>query len=190
MPRTEDDDPEDWRLVLPDFFCKDLIMRFGWLSFHMEGVPALQALLEQGIAVQAIITLNEEQRSKRSAAVDYGEIARRFSVPFHAIGNINHETSIQLLMKLELDVLFVLGWSQIIDASALRCCRVGMVGAHASLLPRYRGSAPINWALIHGEAETGNTLMWLSPGVDEGSIIDQRASPSAPTIPVPRCMRR
>ena len=95
-------------------------MRFGWLSFHMEGIPALQALLEKGIPIQAIITLNEEQRSKRSAAVDFSEIARRFNVPLYAIANINHETSIQLLATLDLDILFVLGWSQIIRAPALR----------------------------------------------------------------------
>lgn len=148
-------------------------MRFGWLSFHMEGVPALQAVLQQDVAVQAIITLNEEQRSKRSAAADYGAIAHRFGLPLYAIANINHDTSIQLLKELDLDVAFVLGWSQIIRPPALSCCRVGMVGAHASFLPHNRGSAPINWALINGETESGNTLMWLSSGVDEGSIIDQ-----------------
>ena len=54
---------------------------------------------------------------------------------------------------------------------------IGTVGAHASLLPHNRGSAPINWALIHGEKRTGNTLMWLNAKVDEGAIIDQMEFP-------------
>jgi len=155
-------------------------MRIGWIGFHMEGLPALHALLEQGTRVEAIITLNEEQRAKRSGAIDYQELGHRFSVPIHRIANINHESSIQMLQNLDLDVAFVLGWSQIIHPPALRTCRLGMIGAHASLLPHNRGSAPINWAIIRGETQTGNTLIWLSEGVDEGRIIDQVTFPIAP----------
>ena len=90
---------------------------------------------------------------------------------------IQNSEGTRKLATLDLDILFVLGWSQIIRAPALRSCRIGMVGAHASLLPHYRGSAPINWALIHGATETGNTLMWLSHGVDDGMIIDQARFP-------------
>src|SRR5437764_15260402 len=50
-----------------------------------------------------------------------------------------------------------------------------MIGAHASHLPGYRGSAPVNWALIKGETETGNSLIWLAEGVDRGAVIDQVA---------------
>ena len=63
-------------------------MRFGWLSFHMEGIPALQALLEKGIPIQAIITLNEEQRSKRSGAA--GRAARRTRAIVACILNIQN----------------------------------------------------------------------------------------------------
>src|SRR5207237_3955769 len=73
------------------------------------------------------------------------------------------------------DVAFVIGWSQIVRPPALRLARIGMIGAHASHLPRYRGSAPVNWALIKGETETGNSLIWLAEGVDRGAVIDQVA---------------
>jgi methionyl-tRNA formyltransferase len=62
----------------------------------------------------------------------------------------------------------------------MRLARLGLIGAHASFLPHNRGSAPINWAIIRGEQETGNTLMWLAEGVDEGDIIAQRAFPITP----------
>jgi methionyl-tRNA formyltransferase len=153
------------------------MLRIGWIGFHMEGLPALQAVLEQGIPVQAVLTLNEEQFAKRSGGVNYGPLTRRYGVPLYKIGNINDDESVKLLRELALDVAIVLGWSQIIRLPALTLPRLGMIGAHASLLPHNRGSAPINWALIRGEKQAGNTLMWLADGVDTGSIIDQVGFP-------------
>src|SRR5438132_5945887 len=155
-------------------FCRrNTALRIGWIGFHMEGLPALQAVLERGIPVQAVITLAPEQRAKRSAAVDYGDVTRRFGVPLYQVADINSPEALALLRELALDVVFVLGWSQIIRPPALTSCRLGMIGAHASVLPHNRGSAPVNWALIRVEKQTGNTLMWLANGVDTGDIIDQ-----------------
>src|SRR5256884_7354891 len=58
---------------------------------------------------------------------------------------------------------------------AVRLSSIAMIGAHGSHLPRYRGSAPVNWALIMGETETGNSLIWLAEGVVRGAVIDQVA---------------
>jgi methionyl-tRNA formyltransferase len=91
--------------------------------------------------------------------------------------SINDAGSIQWLRDQGLDILFVIGWSQIVKDAAMAAVRIGLIGAHASLLPRLRGSAPINWALIRGEQRTGNTLMWLHKDVDAGDIIDQREFP-------------
>jgi methionyl-tRNA formyltransferase len=74
---------------------------------------------------------------------------------------------------MNLDLLLVIGWSQILSSAALTTARIGAIGAHASLLPDNRGSAPINWAIIRDEKTTGNSLIWLSDNVDEGRIIDQ-----------------
>jgi methionyl-tRNA formyltransferase len=71
------------------------------------------------------------------------------------------------------NVLCVIGWSQILSAEALQTADT-VIGAHASLLPEGKGSAPINWALIKGMTRTGNTLIRLSEGVDEGDILAQR----------------
>src|SRR5439155_304057 len=74
---------------------------------------------------------------------------------------------------LDADIVFVIGWSQILHPPTLRLARSGMIGAHASLLPHNRGSAPINWALIRGERHAGNSLLWLAEDVDGGAVIDQ-----------------
>lgn len=149
-------------------------MKVGWMSFHMVGLNTLTVLLEQGKRIEAVITLKEDQRAKRSGNVDYTELCQKYNVPLYKIADINSAESIDLLKKLQLDVVFVIGWSQIIKDKVLRIPRLGMIGSHSSPLPHNRGSAPINWAIIKGEKETGNTLMLLATGVDTGDIIDQR----------------
>lgn len=149
-------------------------MRLAWVGFHMEGVPALEGVLEAGWEVAGVVTLRPEQAARRSAVADYAGVCARFGVPLHEVASIN-EDGVAILRDLGPDLLFVIGWSQILRPPALRTARLGAIGAHASLLPRNRGSAPINWALIHGERRTGNSLIWLAEGVDAGDVIDQVA---------------
>ena len=145
------------------------VPRIGWMSFHAEGLTALEAVLQAGHPVAAVITLRSDLAAKRSASVDFRPLCRRCGIPLHEIGNVNDAESLALLDTLHLDLLFVIGWSQILRSEALRRARVGVIGAHASLLPRYRGSAPINWALIQDRKETGNSLIWLTAYVDGGA---------------------
>ena len=79
--------------------------------------------------------------------------------------------------------MVVTGWTRPLSAELLGVPPRGVVGFHASLLPRYRGRAPVNWAILRGEAGTGNTMMYLDAGTDTGDIIDQQAVPITPTTP-------
>lgn len=155
-------------------------MKIGWIGFHQEGLPAFHAVLEAGYAIEAAVTLTAEAAARRSGTADYQPLCLEYGIPLYRVENINNEQSIKLLADLDLDVVIVLGWSQILRPHVLRLARIGMVGAHASLLPHNRGRAPVNWALIKGETQTGNTLMWLAEGVDSGHIIDQTAIPISP----------
>ncbi len=148
-------------------------MRFGWVGCHAEGRPALEALLDAGAPIAGIVTLQPELAARRSGAVDYAPLATRHHVPLYRVGNINDPDGHAALRALDADIVFVIGWSQILHAPALRLARSGMIGAHASLLPHNRGSAPVNWALIRGERRTGNSLIWLAEDVDGGAVIDQ-----------------
>lgn len=145
------------------------------MSHHVEGVAPLEALLSTGYPIACIITLEKDLLAQKSGAADYEDAAGRHQIPIYRIRNINNPASLELLSQLDLDALFVIGWSQILRKPALDLVRQGCFGAHASLLPANRGSAPINWALIKGEQQTGNTLMRLSPEVDGGDIVAQRA---------------
>lgn len=149
-------------------------VRVGWIGVHEEGIPALRSLLELGVVV-GVMTLTAELAARRSAASpDYAEFCRRYAVPLHFVEKVNDPSSIAILSGWDADFVFVIGWSEILGVEALAQARVGTFGAHASLLPRLRGSAPINWALIRGEVRTGNSLMWLDPEVDAGDLVDQR----------------
>jgi methionyl-tRNA formyltransferase len=148
-------------------------VRIGWIGFHEEGLPALRALLEIRAPIVAVLTLEAAARERRSGHADYAPLCAEFGVPLYTVRNINDADALALLTGLHLDLAFVIGWSQIVGSEALRLVRGGMIGAHASLLPRDRGRAPINWALIRGYGVTGNSLIWLAEGVDSGDIIDQ-----------------
>ena len=150
-------------------------MRFGWVGCHVEGLSALEALLAACTPITGVITLRPELAAQRSGAVDYAPLCVRYGIPLARVGNINEPDGLAALRTLDADVVFVIGWSQILRPAALQLARTGMIGAHASLLPQLRGSAPINWALIRGERQTGNSLIWLAQDVDRGAIIDQTA---------------
>jgi methionyl-tRNA formyltransferase len=155
-------------------------VKFAWVGFHAEGLAALQALLDARAPIAAVLTLKPELAAKRSGAVDYTPVSAEYGVPLHYIAGINEPDAFQILQDIAPDVLFVIGWHQIVRPPVLRLARRGLIGAHASFLPHNRGSAPINWAIMRGEREAGNTLMWLAEGVDEGDIIAQRTFPISP----------
>jgi methionyl-tRNA formyltransferase len=150
------------------------------VGFHAEGIPALDALLAEGAPIAAVLTLRADLAARRSGGADYRPVCEHYGVPLHEIASINDPRARELLAANAPDVVFVIGWHQIVRAETLALARIGMVGAHASLLPKDRGSAPINWALIHGEEESGNSLFWLAEGVDDGDLIEQVRYPITP----------
>lgn len=152
-------------------------MRIGWVGVHAEGISALKAVCGAEYNVAGLMTLRRDKADRRCGSADYELICLQYDIPYHEVGNINDASSIDLLQSWQCDLLIVLGWGQILGSDALKHAKIGTVGAHASLLPHNRGSAPVNWAIIRGEHETGNSLIWLEEGVDAGHLIDQRSFP-------------
>ena len=149
-------------------------MKLAWIGSHFEGLEAFTALCEAGIPFCAAITLDEASAAKRSGSVDFGPVCERFDVRLIRTSDINSEETVSTLRSLQIDLGVVIGWSQILRTDTLATSRFGWIGAHASMLPKNRGSAPVNWALIRGEQATGNSLIWLTERVDEGNLIAQR----------------
>lgn len=140
-----------------------------------EARPALTTLLAHPLArVVAVMAPPAEQASRLSGAVDLAEVAGQGGVRVLRAHDINAPAVVETVRALAPDLLVVVGWTRLLGPELLSVPAHGCVGFHASLLPRHRGRAPVNWAILRGEARTGNTMLFLDPGVDTGDIIDQR----------------
>jgi methionyl-tRNA formyltransferase len=145
-----------------------------------EAVPALGALLESEAEVVEVVTLPEERSAGTSGFVDLEPLARAHGIPLRRCANINSAESVQRVRQLRPDLMVVTGWTRLLSAELLSVPPRGVIGFHASLLPRYRGRAPVNWAILRGESVTGNTMMYLDAGTDTGDIADQQTVPITP----------
>ncbi|MGW2519707.1 methionyl-tRNA formyltransferase [Streptomyces sp. NPDC001617] len=140
-----------------------------------EAQAALTALLQSPlVSVAAVITPPDENRQRLSGAADLPGAARAARVPLLRETDLNTPEAVARIRALDPDLMVVVGWTRLLGPDLLSVPRHGCIGFHASLLPRHRGRAPVNWAILRGETVTGNTMMMLDPGVDTGDIVDQR----------------
>jgi len=139
-----------------------------------EGHRCLEALVARRERFVGIVTLNDALAATTSGAVSFKAIARDAGCPLLKVADLNASTNVAKVAELRPDLILVIGWTRLLGPALLRLPRLGAVGFHASLLPRYRGRAPVNWAIINGEPVTGNTMFFLDEGVDTGDIIAQR----------------
>lgn len=140
----------------------------GWVS--------LQTLLEQGVDVPLVVTHEDapgELRWFRSVRDLAREAGVRAITPIH----VNTPETLALLAAADADFLFSFYFRQMLKPPALALARRGALNLHGSLLPRYRGRAPVNWVLIEGETETGVTLHYMDEKPDHGDVVAQRAVP-------------
>ncbi|MCH7678427.1 methionyl-tRNA formyltransferase [candidate division KSB1 bacterium] len=135
----------------------------------------MQEIIAAGGDVVAIFTFTDEIAAKTSGAVSFEDISEQHEIPLYKIKNTNTPETAQLIKEINPDVIFVIGWTRLVSAEILAIPKYGCIGMHASLLPKYRGRAPVNWALINNEKLTGNTMILLDDGVDTGDILLQRS---------------
>lgn len=155
-------------------------MRFAWVGFHPQGLPALDALLDAGAPIRSVFTLRPDLAAARHGGGDYVAVCERHGVPLDYVSHIDAPATVDLLRRLDLDVLFVIGWPQVARGPVLRTARLGVIGSHLSLLPHNRGGSPLTWTLMRGERVAGTSLLWLSDDLLAGDIIDQTAFPVTP----------
>ncbi|MFJ8085853.1 methionyl-tRNA formyltransferase [Streptomyces sp. NPDC096205] len=140
-----------------------------------EAQAALTALLHSPLVrLAAVITPPDEERRRLCGAADLAGAAGAAGVPVLRESDVNAPAVLARVRALEPDLVVVVGWTRLLGPELLSVPRHGCVGFHASLLPRHRGRAPVNWTILRGESVTGNTMMLLDPGTDTGDIVDQR----------------
>lgn len=147
-----------------------------------EARPALDSLLGSDLVeVAAVVTSTPDGAARRSGAINLAGLAAARGVPVVRTDDANDPRVVSSVRTLAPDLVVVVGWNQLIKPGLLAVPRRGCVGFHASLLPRHRGHAPVNWAILRGDTVTGNTMMLLDPGADTGDIVDQVPIPIRPT---------
>ncbi|TDJ02372.1 MAG: methionyl-tRNA formyltransferase [Caldithrix sp.] len=151
------------------------VCRIAFVGCVKEGKECLQEIIAAGGDVVAIFTFTDEIAAKTSGAVSFEDISEQHEIPLYKIKNTNTPETAQLIKEINPDVIFVIGWTRLVSAEILTIPKYGCIGMHASLLPKYRGRAPVNWALINNEKLTGNTMILLDDGVDTGDILLQRS---------------
>ena len=154
-------------------------MKIVYMGTPDFAVAPLAALAENGYEVEAVITQPDKPkgRGKTMMPTPVKEEALKHGIPVLQPVKVRDPEFVEELKNLAPDIIIVAAFGQIIPKSILDMPRFGCINIHASLLPKYRGAGPIQWAVLNDEAETGITTMLMFEGMDTGDILVERATP-------------
>ncbi len=159
-------------------------MKIVFMGSPEFSVPCLKVLAESSHEIAAVFTQPDKPRGRRgnqlvptavkSAALEYGY---KVYQPLSLKKGDDAENSMKILKDISPDLIVVTAYGQILPKEILELPRYGCINIHASLLPKYRGAAPINWVILNGENETGVTSMQMSEGLDTGDMLIKKSTP-------------
>ena len=156
-------------------------MRTVWVSFDTIGRDCLEAAATVGAEIVGVVTLTGPIDANRSGQCSFDEVAVRLDAALIETRDVNVFETVNAIRKLEPELIFVVGWSQIVREPFIALASEGVFGMHPTLLPRHRGRAPIPWAILTGLARTGVTLFEIVDATpDSGSIVGQVTLDIAP----------
>ncbi len=158
-------------------------MKLVFMGTPDFAVPALNALIGGGHEVQAVVTQPDKRRGrgKEMQMPPVKETALAHGIPVFQPQRIRgNEVFLEELRRMEPDTIVVAAFGQLLPTEVLTLPRYGCINIHASLLPKYRGAAPIQWVIIDGEQETGITTMYMEEGLDTGDMLLKTVVPIAP----------
>ena len=154
----------------------------GWRLIFMGtpdfARPTLQKLIELGENLVAVVTQPDRPkgRGQHLMSPPVKQLALEHGIDVLQPPKVRDPDFVEIIRKLKPDVIVVVAFGQILPKSLLDVPPHGCINVHASLLPRYRGAAPLNWSIINGETETGVTTMLMDPGLDTGPMLLTRST--------------
>ncbi len=154
-------------------------MRIVFMGSPDFAIPSLERLYESDHEIAAVVSNVDKRRGRRVKPTAVKKRAMELDLPVIEVEELDDPDFYDSLNVLEAD-LFVVVAFRILPTDILELPTKGSINLHASLLPRYRGAAPIHWAIINGEDKTGCTVFFLDEDVDTGNIITQRATAIGP----------
>lgn len=156
-------------------------MKIVYMGTPDFAVPALAALVEAGYEVAGVVTQPDKPkgRSKTLVPTPVKEEALKYGIPVYQPKKVREPEFVETLKEIGPDIIIVAAFGQIIPKEILDMPEFGCINIHASLLPKYRGAAPIQQAVINGDKEAGVTIMKMGIGLDTGDMISQASVPLA-----------
>ena len=154
-------------------------MKIVYMGTPDFAVNTLQAIIDAGHEVAAVITQPDKKKG-RGKTVQYPPVkekALEYNIPVYQPVKVRDEESVNLIKNINPDVIVVVAFGQILPESILAIPKYGCINVHASLLPKYRGAAPIQCSVIDGEECSGVSIMYMEKGLDTGDVISQVVVP-------------
>lgn len=155
------------------------MMRIVFMGTPDFSVPTLEALLKGGHEVIGVVTQPDKPKGRGKAVLmtPVKEKALEYGIPVYQPVKAREESFVELLRSLNPDVMVVIAFGQILPKAILDIPKYGCINIHASLLPKYRGAAPLQWVVLEGEKETGITTMMMDVGMDTGDMLEKLVVP-------------
>jgi methionyl-tRNA formyltransferase len=167
-------------------------MRLIFLGTPEFAVPTLEAIVSAGHEVPLVITQPDRPRGRggSTAAPPVKQAALRLRLPAYQPERVRRPEALERLLDVRPDAMVVVGYGQIIPQSIIDIPRLGIINVHASLLPKYRGAGPIQWAIANGETRTGVTTMRIDAGLDTGDMLLKAETEIGPEETAPELSAR
>jgi methionyl-tRNA formyltransferase len=148
-------------------------MRLIFLGTPAFAVPTLERIVAAGHQVLTVVTQPDRPRGRgqQPASPPVKQTAADLGLPVYQPERVRRPEAVERLRSLAPEIMVVVGYGQIIPQAVIDLAPRGIVNVHASLLPRYRGAAPIQWAIVNGETRTGVTTMQIDAGLDTGDML-------------------
>lgn len=154
-------------------------MRIVFMGTPDFAVPSLKALVEAGHEICGVFTQPDKPKNRgmKLQQPPVKEYAVSAGLTVFQPVKMRDGEALEILRTLNPDLIAVAAYGKILPVDILELPRLGCINVHSSLLPKYRGAAPINWAILNGEDETGVTIMYMAEGMDTGDILAQAQTP-------------
>jgi methionyl-tRNA formyltransferase len=145
-------------------------------AYHDVGVRCLKVLVSAGVEVPLVVTTKDDPNEIQwfDSAL---RVSQEYGIPVITPDDVNSPELERTVTELRPDFVFSFYFRSMIGAPLLNAARLGALNIHGSVLPKFRGRAPVNWSILHGARESGATLHYMSARADAGDIVDQLAVP-------------
>ena len=150
------------------------MMKIIFISGVKFGYDVLESILENNWKIDTSFSYLPEKKKFYSDYADFENLTKKYDVIHKQIKNINDQENIDLIKKINPDLILVIGWSQLLKKEIIEIPRLGVIGSHPTELPKYRGRAPIPWSILKGLKKSALTFFYIQEGIDDGDIVTQK----------------